>query len=488
MGLVSVITAIFGAIAVKMIAAILGPSGTGLFGLLRQTQTTAVLIGSLSGQQALTQAIASRDSEERQRYVKTIFAIFALGAFLMTILIFIFADYIGHEVLRGSGDMQPGEIRWLCLPVVFGIFMAFFTALAAGNTALNGLILIQVMSTLGLMIAAYPMSQFSRSNSPVGLIHLLSVSSGFGAISGAVYAKKKKLFCMGNLIKRRGFDFDCMKHFLRVSLTMVATTLVNNSVLIIIRCSFATQQGRLEAGYFDAAWTISTMYLTFALNTFNAYFFPKLSSARNSDELEPLVNQLMRMVLIGMTLLLMPVIAVRSQLLNLLYSSEYEPTISIMRWMVPGDFMKSVTWIFGITLLARTNMKWFLFIELFFNGVLFILSLPSSRGLIPFEFFGLAYFLTSTLSFCVLFYHATRVERITIYKRNIRSFGINLVGILTLTCFFWNIPRSSVPMILGSVLVTLFFIIINFDRRDRGKIFDFTRSRLSQLKEKYSNQ
>ncbi len=49
-------------VALKIMAAILGPPGIGLLSLLRQTQQTALTAGTLSGQTALVQGGSSQNT------------------------------------------------------------------------------------------------------------------------------------------------------------------------------------------------------------------------------------------------------------------------------------------------------------------------------------------------------------------------------------------------------------------------------------------
>src|SRR3954470_8059329 len=90
---------LFGVLATKIMAVILGPSGIGLFSLLRQTVEFSKGLGSLGGETALVQGLASRKGETQDNYLVTAFWVFASGTLLTVTVLLGFAPWLASWVL-----------------------------------------------------------------------------------------------------------------------------------------------------------------------------------------------------------------------------------------------------------------------------------------------------------------------------------------------------------------------------------------------------
>src|SRR3712207_2281125 len=78
---------LFGVLTTKIMAVILGPTGVGLYSLLRQLLDVSKQAGTLGGEIALVQGLASRKEMERDNYLVTTFWIFMLGATLVVVVL-----------------------------------------------------------------------------------------------------------------------------------------------------------------------------------------------------------------------------------------------------------------------------------------------------------------------------------------------------------------------------------------------------------------
>src|SRR3954454_4308119 len=90
---------LFGVLATKIMAVILGPSGIGLYSLLRQTVEFSKGLGTLGGETALVQGLASRKGETQDNYLVTAFWVFVLGALLTVTIMLSFAPWLLPRML-----------------------------------------------------------------------------------------------------------------------------------------------------------------------------------------------------------------------------------------------------------------------------------------------------------------------------------------------------------------------------------------------------
>src|SRR5215210_2220953 len=82
---------LLGMATMKIMAVILGPSGVGLYSLLRQAVDFSNRFGTLGGETALVQGLASRKERVRDEYIVTTFWVFVLGALLIVTVLVVFA-------------------------------------------------------------------------------------------------------------------------------------------------------------------------------------------------------------------------------------------------------------------------------------------------------------------------------------------------------------------------------------------------------------
>jgi O-antigen/teichoic acid export membrane protein len=64
---------LLGVVTMKVMAVVLGPSGVGLYSLLRQTMTSTISLGNLGGAAALVHGLVSFKGQARDTYLVTTF-------------------------------------------------------------------------------------------------------------------------------------------------------------------------------------------------------------------------------------------------------------------------------------------------------------------------------------------------------------------------------------------------------------------------------
>src|SRR5689334_4100722 len=104
---------IFGTVAIKILAATLGPAGVGLFSLMRQILLTVLSIATLSGQTALVQGGASSSKETRLAYLGAVLRIYIVSATIASVAIFVLAPIAAERILGRTDSQAIAMIRFL---------------------------------------------------------------------------------------------------------------------------------------------------------------------------------------------------------------------------------------------------------------------------------------------------------------------------------------------------------------------------------------
>ena len=93
---------VFNAVAIKIIAVFMGPSGVGLFSQIRQLWQTFITIGSMNSGAAVIQGISSRKKLNKNSFTSAIFWIIFIINTLVSLLIFFFSNEISQYFLKSS--------------------------------------------------------------------------------------------------------------------------------------------------------------------------------------------------------------------------------------------------------------------------------------------------------------------------------------------------------------------------------------------------
>jgi O-antigen/teichoic acid export membrane protein len=144
-GLATVASLLGWVVAVQVLALTMGAAGVGLFCLLRQLLQNLTLIGSLNGQQALVQGIASRTARSTPlRFAGSVFHIQLLFAGILALGQLVFAPWLGPWLIPHPRSVAL--LRWLALAMVT-VAQAYVVGLLNGHRLINSLVKSQMLGS-----------------------------------------------------------------------------------------------------------------------------------------------------------------------------------------------------------------------------------------------------------------------------------------------------------------------------------------------------
>jgi PST family polysaccharide transporter len=142
--------------------------------------------------------------------------------------------------------------------------------------------------------------------------------------------------------------------------------------LILVRNFISDAQGLNQAGYWQAVWHLSSMYLLIFMTVIKIYFLPKLSEIENKKQLRYEIIQGLSLFLFTSTLGFTLIYTLKESIVILLFSKEFLPMADLFFWQLLGDFFKLAGTFFGILLAAKAKNFRVILINVFFS-VLFVL-------------------------------------------------------------------------------------------------------------------
>ena len=433
-GLSSLLTVVLGALRYKFVAVELGAAGVGLLGILTSAAAFGVILFGLglntSGVQA-TAAAADDGVQLHRTKVALLFGSRWLGG-VGGLLVALLGMTLGASIL--PKPVQPALMIWL------GVALAAMVVSGGQLALLNG---------IGRIGALAKSNVWGSAIGTAVTIAAVYFSGQAGLISALAAAPLATLACSSWYLFREPKLYPPprfsewwpeLRGMFALGGVVMLGLLLGSATQLIIRVWLQRSQGLPQAGYFQAAWTITSLYLGFVLAALAVEFFPRISAqSEDPQRLNASVDRQVRIALLLGTPVLLWMMVLSPFVLHVLYAADFQSATGILRWQLFGDIFKIVGWAVAFLLLARKARGAFFAAELTWNIGYLLLALPlaSQWGL---SGLGMAYSGSYALYLLVTLWLARRETRFLLQRHTFALLaGLLLVGGITL----WSVENGS---------------------------------------------
>ena len=364
-GSAQVVNILISIIRIKVLAVMLGPSGVGLLSiytsLLEMVKQTAGLgIGS-SG----VREIASLRGDEATlgRVRRVLFAAHLIQGTLATIAVWLLRERIAIWLFGDA--LRATEVGLIGIAILFGLLASAQTALLQGLRKIGDLGRVTVIGAfVGTLVGlAAVWLQGER-----GLIWFILVQPLAVVLIALHYTRRlpKPIAARLSLVE----TWDVWKPMAKLGAAFMLGGLATATTLLLVRGRISQELGLDAAGYFAAAWGITMTYVGFLLGAMGADYYPRLTEVINDKvaAVRLMNDQAQLGLAIGGPLLLL-LIGLAPWVITLLYSSAFEPAVSLLQWQMVGNVFKLASWALAFSIIAAARGKTFFLMELSFNIV-----------------------------------------------------------------------------------------------------------------------
>lgn len=135
------------------------------------------------------------------------------------------------------------------------------------------------------------------------------------------------------------------RRLLRLGLPLMLAGLLTPATHLAVRALVLRRLGAPSLGHWQAAWSLSMIYVGFVLAAMAVDYVPRLSAASaDPGKMVRLVNQQTRAALLLACPVILAMLAAAPAVVRLLYSPAFEPAVSVLSWQLVGDFFKVPAW------------------------------------------------------------------------------------------------------------------------------------------------
>ena len=140
-------------------------------------------------------------------------------------------------------------------------------------------------------------------------------------------------------------------------------------------------------GIFESAWTISSVYLLLLFATFNKHILPNFAIVipeKINNTLENYISTSSFLI----SIMILTLLTFKEYIILLLYSEKFIESSSMLSLILIADYMKMISWILTLLMIARNKTKLFVYGSFFYNIILILCLqfLETDNALIEFSY------------------------------------------------------------------------------------------------------
>jgi PST family polysaccharide transporter len=172
---------------------------------------------------------------------------------------------------------------------------------------------------------------------------------------------------------------------------------------MLIRDHIAFRLGLPSAGFWQASWKISEIYLMLITTTLGVYYLPRIAEIRTGSELKAEIIKVYRFVMPIVIIGALTIYLLRDFIIRILFTEDFYPMRELFAWQLMGDVMKIGSWVLSYIMIGRAMVRVFVITEISFSLSFVLLSwwLVDLFGL---SGVALSYFLNYTLYWIAMAY------------------------------------------------------------------------------------
>ena len=363
-GSAQVIIVLVGIVRTKILAVLLGPAGVAISGLYQSVLDlvkTATGLGlGYSGVREIAEASATGNSKRVSVAILVLKRWSWFTGLIGVLLTIVFSRQVSQATFGNKNHVI--EFSVLSITLLLSALTTSRSAILQGLRRITdmarSLILAAIIGLLSSSIIYYflgirgiVLAIITATAIELSLTWYYSKKLTIDKVSLSVH----KTFAEGKAMAKLGF-------FMTISL------LASTASMYFVRAFIVHQDGLHTAGYFIAAWTISSLYISAVFNAMAADYFPRLSTIQHDlTTMRKLVNDQTDVALLLTVPLIIIMISFIDWLVPVFYSRAFDQTAMILSWQLTGDFFKVLSWPVGFILLAKGRGMIFLITEIAWN-------------------------------------------------------------------------------------------------------------------------
>jgi PST family polysaccharide transporter len=176
-----------------------------------------------------------------------------------------------------------------------------------------------------------------------------------------IFKKFKKYIKRSNISLKLSFKNELLSY----SFMTVVIVISINMVDVAVRNLITNNISAADAGYWTAMGSISKNYMQFLVAIFSLYVLPQYSKITNTYDFRKEVKKVYKLVLPLFAFGLLLIFFFRDMIIKLLFTEDFLTMSDLFKWQLLGDFIKLIALVLSYLFLAKKQIGYYIFTELF---------------------------------------------------------------------------------------------------------------------------
>lgn len=452
-----VINILLGIIRTKFMAVLLGPTGIGLMGLYGAvTSTIGAMAGmgiGTSGVRQIAEAAGTGDELKIARTIVTLRRAALVLGLLGMLLTIIFREPLSRLTFGTAEYSIP--IALLSVTLFLGAVSGGQIALVQGMRRIADLASLSVLGGLLGTVISIPMIFLWGKD---GIVPYLVTVSAMTILTSWWYARKIPVV---RIILGWRETLREAKALLSLGLVFMATGLMTTVVMYLIRVLVVRQIGMDSVGLYQAATTLSSLYIGVILSAMGMDFYPRLTAvAEDNKACNKMVNEQTEVGLLVAAPGILATLTFAPLVIQIFYSTSFIPAYEVLRWQILGIFIRVVSWPMGFVILAKGKGKIYFCTEFMGNAV-HVALVWVGISYLGLEGTGMAFFglyVIHTIIILAVVHHLSGFQW--------SATSLSLIGVISVgVAFAFLLPRftsQNIALVFGGLLtlISIIFTLI----------------------------
>ncbi|MEO3879141.1 O-antigen translocase [Rheinheimera fenheensis] len=353
----------------KILAVYVGPSGYALIGQLQNAMVMMTTVASGSINTGVTKYTAElRNNDEKTNDVwKTSFNISMLLSFTLAIGIYFFSFELSSYFFHNTS--YEFVFTWFAVTLPFFVLNSLLMSILNGRKEVVRYIKVNIFSAIfSLMFTGALTMSFGIKGALVALVTNQSIV----LLVTIFLLHKTEWFGLKRLV---GFGKwkvtqDLSKFALMTIVSVISVPLSH----IAVRQHLVSEFGMEHAGYWDAMWKISTVYLMLVTTTLSLYYLPRLSEIKAKEELRSEILYGYKIIMPIVIVVSMCSYLLKELVVKILFSNDFLEMMSLFGWQMFGDTVKIASWLLAFVYTAKGLAKIHIFSQILFSFSFYFLT------------------------------------------------------------------------------------------------------------------
>ncbi|MFO1313558.1 MAG: O-antigen translocase [Burkholderiales bacterium] len=354
------IATVIAVVRTKILAMLLGPSGFGLISVYQSIADLARSIAELginnSGVRQIAQAVATRDELKIARTITVLRRISVILGSLGALMVLVLCAPISW-LSFGSGG-HAGAIALLSLAVFFRLISDAQIALIQGLRRIRELAKIGIIgAALGALVSIPIVYLLGEA----GIVPSLVAVAILGCTTSWWFSRKVRI--VSPSLTTRDVR-DEATALLKLGFAFMTNGFFTMGAAFAARTIVVRVEGLDNAGFYQAAMTLGSLYCAYVYQGVFADFYPRLVGAANNNEhASNLVNQQTHLTMLMTAPGVVVTVAFAPIAIALFYSAEFNQAVDVLRWICLGAALRVVFQPLGFIVVAKGRQVTFFFTE-----------------------------------------------------------------------------------------------------------------------------